>query len=152
MRSTNSSLIVGTHHIFFPPRLEAMVREGNPRCLSSQLRRDPSLHSLKRNKPDAPACAALRRRAADHRNDVGLPRAGQRTSGLEAAPVEQSDPAASPCEATLMKKPGAAKRAESGQFGAEHRVQTGDLRLGKALTRMCTEMQRESTRWNLKRS
>ena len=31
-----------------------------------------------------------------------------------------------------MKKPGSANIAESGQFGAEHRVRTGDLRLGKA--------------------
>src|SRR6266850_1879982 len=51
-----------------------------------------------------------------------------------------------------MKKPGPAKRAQSGQSGAEHRIRTGDLRLGKALTRMCTEMQRESSRWNLRRS
>jgi hypothetical protein len=35
-------------------------------------------------------------------------------------------------KATLMKKPGSANTAESGQFGAEHRVRTGDLRLGKA--------------------
>src|SRR5712692_5671084 len=75
MRSTNSSLIVGTHHIFFPPRLEAMVREGNPRCLSAELRRDPSLHSLKCDEPDAPACPALRRWAADHRDHRGLLRA-----------------------------------------------------------------------------
>ncbi len=31
-----------------------------------------------------------------------------------------------------MKKPGTANIAESGQFGAEHRVRTDDLRLGKA--------------------
>src|SRR5713226_4333943 len=31
-----------------------------------------------------------------------------------------------------MKKPGPANKAESGHFGAEHRVRTGDLRLGKA--------------------
>jgi|SRR6266446_3049215 len=30
-----------------------------------------------------------------------------------------------------MKKPATAKQAESGRFGAEHRVRTGDLRLGK---------------------
>lgn len=31
-----------------------------------------------------------------------------------------------------MKKPGHRDDAESGRFGAEHRVRTGDLRLGKA--------------------
>ena len=40
--------------------------------------------------------------------------------------------AASPRTATAMKKPGLANYAESGLFGAEHRVRTGDLRLGKA--------------------
>ena len=39
---------------------------------------------------------------------------------------------ASPREATPMKEPGPANHAESGRFGAEHRVRTGDLRLGKA--------------------
>src|SRR5258708_27172675 len=46
--------------------------------------------------------------------------------------LQPCEPAASPRKATLMKKPGPAKHAESGQFGAEHRVRTGDLRLGKA--------------------
>ncbi len=49
-----------------------------------------------------------------------------------------------------MKKPGPANYAESGHIGAEHRIRTGDLRLGKALTRMCTEMQLEASRWNLR--
>jgi hypothetical protein len=50
-----------------------------------------------------------------------------------------------------MKKPGPANIAESGQFGAEHRLRTGDLRLGKALTKMCKAMQRESTLRNFSR-
>ena len=66
--------------------------------------------------------------------------------------IDRCEPAASPWRATRKKKPGPANYAESGPYGAEHRIRTGDLRLGKALTRMCTEMQRESTRWNLRRS
>jgi len=89
MRSTNSSLIVGTHHIFFPPRLEAVVREGNPRCLSPELRRDPSLDGLKRDEPDAPACPPLRRRAADHRNDRSLLRAVEQRHRLGTRIVTQ---------------------------------------------------------------
>jgi hypothetical protein len=42
--------------------------------------------------------------------------------------------------------------SETGAFvGAEHRVRTGDLRLGRAMTRICKPMQRESTLWNLSR-
>jgi hypothetical protein len=55
MRSTYSSLIVGTHHIFFPPRLEAMVREDDPRCLPAEPRGDPSFHRLKRDESNAPS-------------------------------------------------------------------------------------------------
>jgi hypothetical protein len=48
---------------------------------------------------------------------------------------EGCEPAASPCAATAMKKPGPANHAESGLFGAEHRVRTGDLRLGNEAAR-----------------
>ena len=50
-----------------------------------------------------------------------------------------------------MKEPGSTKCVESGLIGAEHRVRIGDLRLGKALTRMCKSMQRASTLRNLSR-
>ena len=64
---------------------------------------------------------------------------------------EGYEPAASPRVARTIKKPGPAKYSESGRNGAEHRIRTGDLRLGKALQRMCMPMQRESSRRNLKR-
>ena len=66
-----------------------MVREGDPRCLSAELRRDPSLHSLKRDEPNAPACPALRWRTADHRNDRGLLRAVEQRHRLGARIVTQ---------------------------------------------------------------
>ena len=64
--------MVGTHHIFFPPRLEAMVRESDSRCLSSELRRDSSFHRFGRHEPHAPARAALGRGAANHRDHGSL--------------------------------------------------------------------------------
>ena len=42
-------------------------------------------------------------------------------------------PTTSPFLAKASKKPGPAKYANPGLYGAEHRVRTGDLRLGKAL-------------------
>src|SRR2546422_7292688 len=83
---------------------------------------------------------------------VHSPNSGDLLSNPKLLGWNGCQPAASPCQATPMKKPGPAKYAESGPFGAEQRVRTGDLRLGKAPTRTCTEMQRESTRWNLRRS
>ena len=59
------------------------------------------------------------------------------------------------CRSDSGKKedPGPARHALGNRalVGAEHRVRTGDLRLGKALTKMCKAMQRESTLRNFSR-
>jgi hypothetical protein len=52
------------------------------------------------------------------------------------------------------KRPGPRENPETNRvlvLGAEHRVRTGDLRLGKALLRSCKPMQSESTLRNLSR-
>ena len=51
---------------------------------------------------------------------------------IRSGAEEPDELEASPRRATRMKKPEPATSAESGLFGAEHRVRTGDLRLGKA--------------------
>src|SRR5689334_10811711 len=46
MRSTNSVVISGTHHIFFPPRLEPVAGKRDANGLSPDLRHDPSPRRL----------------------------------------------------------------------------------------------------------
>jgi hypothetical protein len=63
-----------------------------------------------------------------------------------------TDAGLTPRSATNQKPWTQAKKSlNPGLIGAEHRVRTGDLRLGKAPMRMCTAMQRESTLRNLSR-
>src|SRR5438067_2112315 len=89
MRSTNSSLIAGTHHIFFPPRLEAMVRECDPGSLPPQLRCDSSCDRLRRHEAHRPACSPRGWWAAYHRDDCGLLSAVQHRVWLGTRVVAQ---------------------------------------------------------------
>ena len=60
------------HHIFFPPRLELVVRQGHSYGLPSDLPHDPSFHHLGGDQADGPPRVAVRWRATDQRHNRGL--------------------------------------------------------------------------------
>ena len=80
IRATYSSSILGTHHIFFPPRFERVVLQQHPDRLSADLVDDAALHALLDDEHDGPSSASLGRWPADHGDDrrflprVELPR------------------------------------------------------------------------------
>src|SRR6187455_3576651 len=71
----NSSSTAGTHHIFFPPRLEAMACERHAYGFAADSLCDAALDHLLRNQAHAPACTAGGWRTADHRSNRRLLRA-----------------------------------------------------------------------------
>src|SRR5262249_19308698 len=69
MRSTNSRSRFGTHHIFFPPRLEVVGGENDSDGLASDFGRDASADGLLGHEADRPSRAPFRSGTAHHRND-----------------------------------------------------------------------------------
>src|SRR5271154_1546614 len=92
-----SSLSSATHHIFFPPRLEVVVKEQNPDGFPSHAWNQSPLHRLLRHQSHGPAGATLWRVAAHHGDDPLLLAVVQNSlsagallvveRGLEAAPL-----------------------------------------------------------------
>src|SRR6476659_7776212 len=64
-----SSLRSATHHIFFPPRLEIVVKQQDADGLSSHSGYQSPLHRFFHYQPNGPAGATLRRVTADHRDN-----------------------------------------------------------------------------------
>src|ERR1700679_2308371 len=64
-----SSLSSGTHHIFFPPRLEVVAKKQNPNGFASDPRNQMSLYSLFGHQPHGPPGMALWRSGAHHGDD-----------------------------------------------------------------------------------
>src|SRR5215467_864407 len=61
-----SSSRSATHHIFFPPRLEVVVKQQNPYRLPSYLRHQFTLHRFFGHQANRPPGATLWRIATDH--------------------------------------------------------------------------------------
>src|SRR6266851_2505755 len=75
MRSTYSPSIAGTHHLFFPPRLEAVAREDYSCGLTPESTRYPALYGFRRHQSHRPPRPPLWWRAAHHRDHRCLLRA-----------------------------------------------------------------------------
>src|ERR1700692_2810133 len=81
MYSSSSS---ATHHIFFPPRLEVVVKEQYPDRFSSHSRNQSSFHGFLRHQSHGPAGAGLGRITANH-DDIALPLAVLQNRGRARA-------------------------------------------------------------------
>src|SRR6266568_3835474 len=69
IRVTYSSSSFGTHHIFFPPRLQLVAGQHSADRLSAYLGDDPSSDCLLGDQHQRPSRPTRRRRCADHRYD-----------------------------------------------------------------------------------
>src|SRR5216683_974441 len=65
----NSAVSSGTHHIFFPPRLQAACRQRYPSSLASHPVGDSAFHSLLGAEPHCPPSPTQWRWTAHHRDD-----------------------------------------------------------------------------------
>src|SRR5207253_9582407 len=65
----NSAVSSGTHHIFFPPRLQAACRQRYPSSLASHPVGDSASHSLLGEEPHRPPSPTHWRRTAHPRDD-----------------------------------------------------------------------------------
>jgi len=72
MRSMYSAFSFGTHHIFFPPRLQVVACQELSRGLALDLLDDATLLGLARDETDRPAGAAVWWCTADHRHNRAL--------------------------------------------------------------------------------
>src|SRR5262249_29833241 len=72
IRSTNSPSMAGTHHIFFPPRLEVVVGEDDSDGFATDAVHDLACDRLLGGQAHGPSCPAVGRRTADHRDDRRL--------------------------------------------------------------------------------
>jgi hypothetical protein len=64
-----SSLSSGTHHIFFPPRLEVVAKKQNPNGFAADPWQYPPLNRLLGHQSHGPARMAFRRVGANHGDD-----------------------------------------------------------------------------------
>ncbi len=64
----------GTHHIFFPPRLEVVVTKNEPNFLPTYPLNDATLDHFFGDEAHCPTTSTLGRRGADHRDDARLHR------------------------------------------------------------------------------
>jgi hypothetical protein len=67
-----SASIIGTHHIFFPPRFEVVAGEEASGGIAAHLGNDGATNSLFGDEADGPLRTTFRRRSADHRRERGL--------------------------------------------------------------------------------
>src|SRR3989339_1829993 len=89
MRSMYSASSFGTHHIFFPPRLQVVPGKNSPGGLALDLLHYSALLGLTRHETDRPAGVPVGRRAADHRDNRALLRVVQHPVGHRAGLVSE---------------------------------------------------------------
>src|SRR6266852_2216002 len=99
----NSAVSSGTHHIFFPPRLQAACRQRYPSSLASHPVGDSAFHSLLGAEPHCPPSPTQWRWTAHHRDDRRVLGAVQQPQRWRAPTSPRQATATSGSGATVAK-------------------------------------------------